>query len=222
MTGQTLTVERHALSDDVVKALGIDFTSFDNWEEKRRAAEFVIQAFHGNPPKNGKPRQVWDVARFVLTEYARGQPPPEYRVEIFDHILNAIAEGRTVKASVAEINEKFGIILPVSNVYHWVERIPEFGEAYHRARRLHAHALQDDALDKADMAKDRDSALAARIHTETRLTLAARWNPSEFSDKRNGSTGITINLNTPIGNEPSSVIDHDGGFNILVDVTPQK
>ena len=66
---------------------------------------------------------------------------------------------------------------------------PSTSGALARARPLGAHALAENAIERADKATKEDAAAVA-LQVRARQYLAERWNPTEFGQ----SKGTTVNL----------------------------
>jgi transcriptional regulator with XRE-family HTH domain len=99
-------------------------------------------------------------------------------------ILNRVAEGTTLK----QLAEELGISRPMLSA--WCNH-PTRQDAYTRARRAAADAYMDEGLEILDKAQPEDVHVA-RARSDFRKYLAARLNPSAWSEKP--STELTIDL----------------------------
>lgn len=105
-----------------------------------------------------------------------GGRPSSFRQDIADEICDRIAEGSTI-TSICEDDE----MPALRTVYKWIDRYPEFGQAYGRARARQAFTLTDEAMDIAadkSILPDR-----ARNMIDIRKWKAAKQNWRYFGDK---------------------------------------
>lgn len=105
----------------------------------------------------------------------RGGRPSTYHPQVAGLICRRLVEGMTLDQACDLPG------LPVSQtVFDWLERYPEFADAYRRARTLQAHRRFDQVWEIAQAATP-ETAYAARVKIE-----AARWQAGRLAPKRYG------------------------------------
>lgn len=105
----------------------------------------------------------------------RGGRPTTYHPQVAGLICRRLVGGMTLD----EACDLPG--LPVSQtVFDWIERYPQFADAYRRARMLQAHRRFDQVWEIAQAATP-GTAFAARVKID-----AARWQAGKLAPKRYG------------------------------------
>jgi len=101
-----------------------------------------------------------------------------YSAELGERITDAIAAG----IPVSEICVPAGMPTP-SQVSRWRRTIPEFAEAYEKAREARADA-RSDKIDEAlnDLRAGKITAADCRVIVETELKMASKESPSKYGD----------------------------------------
>jgi transposase-like protein len=104
-----------------------------------------------------------------------------------DAIFEALDEGKTQSAIAAEI----GVMR--SSLTRWLNANAERKAALHEARTLASEGLAEETLEIADAVKGIDNAevQSAKLRIETRMKLAAVWNPERYGERQ---AGLTINV----------------------------
>ena len=117
-----------------------------------------------------------------------------YTEQMANAIIEWIAEGRPLREFCRQPN------MPAwRTVYDWLEKEPEFGARFARARSMGADAIAEEALNIADTpvegvrretgGKDgnkevyEDMLGHRKLQVETRLKLLAKWFPQKYGDK---------------------------------------
>lgn len=102
----------------------------------------------------------------------------KYAPEVAIYILAQIAAGETLSATCRDLG------MVVSTWDAWLKREPGLTEAYRQARILGADAIADDILNIVDnVAADAMQIAKARLRTDMRLKLLAKWQPAQYGDK---------------------------------------
>lgn len=102
----------------------------------------------------------------------------KYSDEIATYILSRVASGETLAAACREVGTT------AATFDYWIRRRPGLGEAYRHARRLGADAIADDIIDIVDtVPADALQIAKARLRTEMRLKLLAKWQPALYGDR---------------------------------------
>jgi len=98
--------------------------------------------------------------------------------ELVEQILLMIIGGKTMTDACRE----HGIDRRRWQV--WLKSDPDLARDYHEARSLGADAIADDIIDIADTtAADTAEVAKARLRTDVRLKLLAKWQPDRYGDK---------------------------------------
>lgn len=114
-------------------------------------------------------------ARIEGRHNPRGGRPTTYHPQVAGLICRRLVGGMTLDEACALPG------LPVSQtVFDWIERYPQFADAYRRARMLQAHRRFDQVWEIAQAATP-ETAYAARVKIE-----AARWQAAKLAPKRYG------------------------------------
>ena len=114
-------------------------------------------------------------ARIEGRHYPRGGRPTTYHPQVAGLICQRLIAGMTLDQACDLPG------LPVSQtVFDWLERYPQFADAYRRARMLQAHRRFDQVWEIAEAATP-ETAYAARVKIE-----AARWQAGMLAPKRYG------------------------------------
>ena len=132
-------------------------------------------------------------AALLAQDKATGRPT-DYCPELAAEIVRRLGEGETLRALCRDPQ------MP-SNwaIYHWMAQHEPFASAVRLARTIRqADSLVDEALDEARLADDKDSAMSARVKTETFLKVAGRLNPRQWGERTDGSGTVNIQINTSL------------------------
>jgi len=192
-------------------------------------------------PLEGEALQIAQ-ANKAATGHSRGAPAIVPTVQLFNEILMRISEGQTLKEvcdgqrkkvrllfdehgdpvideqgkrmyEVIEGTDPIGVSM--RTVYRWLKQYPDFWQAYSRARSLQADSLVDEAVSAAREAYDRDSAMVARVISDTNLKVASRLNPQKWGEKGDLSGGVQITINTNL--ELPAIEEVEGeGYSITI------
>lgn len=128
-------------------------------------------------------------------------PPPAYSTEVKVDVLLRIADGETPN-SIAKLPD-----MPTARtIRYWAQHDQAFAEGLARARTLSAASLIEEAMDSARAAKDRDSAAAGRVQTETFLKIAALLDPAHYAPKGTGAA-VSVTINTNLDGVPKTRAD---------------
>lgn len=103
----------------------------------------------------------------------------QFNAEIAETICERLADGETLTA----ICEDIGISAPL--VSYWQSKIPEFAEAYTRARAMQLERFADDVITLSDEAQGLDSAgvQAVKLRTDNRKWLLSKLRADVYGDK---------------------------------------
>lgn len=106
--------------------------------------------------------------------------PSKYTPQLAQRICTEIAQGKSL---VAVLKAKG--MPDYSTVTRWLDhpKHEAFRKMYARAREDQADYLADELVEIADTAKDRDSAAAAKVRTDTRKWVAAKLKPRKYGER---------------------------------------
>lgn len=116
----------------------------------------------------GKPARLWS---------------PEERLEAFEAVLDAMAEGETLEQGVKGLQARLGRSCTAGTLRRWIADDEAWAARYHRARRVLAQALADEAI---QIARDSTSYSTAtdRVLIDTLKWAAAKANPAEYGERQ--------------------------------------
>jgi len=103
--------------------------------------------------------------------------PTDYNQEVADKICEAISNGQSLRSicDPADMPNK-------ATVFRWLDRHPEFGDQYARAREEQAEALADEIVSIADEAAP-EQVNQARLRVDARKWVASKLKPKKYGDK---------------------------------------
>ncbi|MDY0308158.1 MAG: hypothetical protein RBR18_17145 [Desulfovibrionaceae bacterium] len=106
--------------------------------------------------------------------------PSKYTPALAQRICTKIAQGK----SLVSVLKAKGMP-DYTTVARWLAHPDheEFRQMYTRAREDQADYLADELVQIADTAKDRDSAAAAKVRTDTRKWVAAKLKPRKYGER---------------------------------------
>jgi len=110
----------------------------------------------------------------------KGGRPSKYTPQLAQRICTEIAQGKSLVAVL-----KAEGMPDYSTVTRWLDHPKHevFRKMYARAREDQADYLADELVEIADTAKDRDSAAAAKVRTDTRKWVAAKLKPRKYGER---------------------------------------
>jgi len=93
-------------------------------------------------------------------------------------ICSLIAEGRTLSECV-----RMKGVPPLSILYSWMERYPDFRERLEQARRDRAEVYHDMIISSAEAIEDKESAIVETARINALKWAAERGNPRRYGSK---------------------------------------
>lgn len=126
-----------------------------------------------------------------MTEKKKRKPVVKYSDEVAGRICKLMLEGKSVRAICRE-NEDMP---EKSTIYDWLQKKPDFREAYEMAIAIRAHDMFDECLEIADETDDDfvgdpedrvvngEHIARSRLRIETRKWMAGRMLPKVYGDK---------------------------------------
>lgn len=147
------------------------------------------------------PQAPYSVSRLTFPAWEKrrtgegsGRRPIAFDPEAAMEIIRRVMDGHLLKEIEADPE------MPTRHtIYKWREEVDSFSEAFDRARAWQAESLVEEGVQAARDAKDKDSAAAGRVKTETFLKVAARLDPEKWAEKRDMTgAGVKIILNTSL------------------------
>lgn len=99
--------------------------------------------------------------------------------QLEEEILDRLATGETL-TSICKA-------LDLSNMSwrRWIDADPDLARAYHHARVVGADVIADDILQIVDdVPTDSEAIAKARLRSDMRLRLLAKWQPKAYGDKQ--------------------------------------
>lgn len=103
----------------------------------------------------------------------------EAKAEAVERVLEAMAEGKTVKEAV----ETLALGVTPGTVRRWMSEKEAWMEAYQRAKKLLAYALAEEAITVARESTNHSSA-ADRVLIDTLKWAASKANPAEYGERQ--------------------------------------
>lgn len=116
----------------------------------------------------------------AVAKSKKGGRPSKYTPQLAQRICTEIAQGKSLVAVL-----KAEGMPDYSTVTRWLDHPQHeaFRKMYARAREDQADYLADELVEIADTAKDRDSAAAAKVRTDTRKWVAAKLKPRKYGER---------------------------------------
>lgn len=136
-----------------------------------------------------------------------GGSDSKYTVQLGDRICELISGGMTLPKALSRMREDDpdAYVPDRATVFRWRVQHEGFREAYAIARAMQAECLVDDADDAASVAKDRDSAAAARVIADTKLRVAGLLDPKRWGVRQ-----------TVVGDRNADPIQTEGTLQVTI------
>ncbi len=142
--------------------------------------------------------------------------PTLFKPEIVKPILARLAGGETLTSICADDD-----MPSYETVWLWRQIYPSFSKVFERARTgAFTDNLVDQALDRSFQASDKESAMCARVASETALKVASRIAPHRWGERNDGSGGVNILIQSPLV-QPGTKGPDQGAFTIDLDQVNQ-
>lgn len=123
----------------------------------------------------------------------RGRPS-SFTPELAAQICELIEDGKTIR----EIEQMDG--MPAwPTIRHWIRTKEDFHTQYARAYELSALSLENQMLEIAKSAHDKDSAAAARVQVDALKWMAGKRNPKAYGDRINMEVTGKLSLEAIVG-----------------------
>ncbi len=118
-----------------------------------------------------------DTAAALVAEGRKRRPVSLYSPELATHVLSRIAKGETLTSICQDLG------FTVATWSSWLDARPDLKEAHEYARVLGADAIADDIINIIDsVPADAMQIAKARLRTDMRLRLLAKWQPARYGD----------------------------------------